>query len=85
MSRKSRRRPAPEELEAGLYVGFRQRGRRLPDNLWPATTLPTPGTDYYFDSVRSLGEHALRYMDENPIAAMRLSDPDPDPHSHRQL
>ena len=22
-----------------------------------------------------LGEHALRYMDENPIAAMRLSDP----------
>ena len=25
-----------------------------------------------------LGEHALRYMDENPIAAMRLSDPNAD-------
>ena len=36
---------------------------------------PTPGDDYYRIR-RILGEHALRYMDENPLAAMRLSDPD---------
>ena len=45
---------------------------------------PTPGTPYYFNR-RVLGEHALRYMDENPIAAMRLSDPCPDAHSYRRL
>ena len=40
---------------------------------WPGRR-PNQGPDYYkFRKI--LGEHALRYMDENPIAAMRLSDP----------
>ena len=42
---------------------------------------PTPGTPYYFNR-RILGEHALRYMDENPIAAMRLSDPNAQTRIH---
>ena len=37
------------------------------------TDLPTPGTDYY-KFRRILGDHALRYMDENPIAAIRFTD-----------
>ena len=34
----------------------------------------TPGDDYYRIR-RILGEHALRYLDENPTASFRLSDP----------
>ena len=40
----------------------------------PHGTPRRPAPAYYFNR-RILGEHALRYMDENPIAAMRLSDP----------
>ena len=41
----------------------------------PVTHDPvTPGTGVYRIR-RILGDHALRYMDENPLAAMRLSDP----------
>ena len=36
---------------------------------------PTTHAEEYYRIRRILGEHALRYMDENPIAAMRLSDP----------
>ena len=46
--------------------------------------VPTPGTGYYRYR-HILGDHALRYMDENPILAMRLSDPSTGAHSHCQL
>ena len=38
-------------------------------------TRPRPPAPTTINFRKILGEHALRYMDENPIAAIRLSDP----------
>ena len=40
----------------------------------PSPDGATPGTGVYRIR-RILGDHALRYLDENPLASMRLSDP----------
>ena len=67
------RQLTPEEGEFGVYVHYASSvgSCRLS---YGERDVPTPGTDYY--KIRKItGEHALRYMDENPIAAMRLSDP----------
>ena len=59
-----------EEGEAGLYVQY-----PTPNGACYLTPeAATPGTGYYRIR-RILGSHALRYLDENPLAAMRLSDP----------
>ena len=75
----------PEEGEFGAYVHFVDNSgdTNCRISYGPHDT-PTPGTPYYFNR-RILGEHALRYMDENPIAAMRLSDPERDTYPHGQL
>ena len=65
----------PEEGEAGAYVHFVDNPGDTNCRIsYGHRDSPTPGPDYY-KVRRILGEHALRYMDENPIAAMRLSDP----------
>lgn len=64
-----------EEGEAGRYVHFADPDKHDTCDFTDDTNPPTPGTDYYkFRKI--LGEHALRYLDENPISAIRLADPD---------
>ena len=75
----------PEEGETGAYVHFVDNpGDNACRISYGPHDTPTPGNPYYFNR-RVLGDHALRYMDENPIAAMRLSDPATDPHPHCRL
>ena len=46
------------------------------NSLYPPTQEePVNQAPAYYRIRRILGEHALRYLDENPIASMRLSDP----------
>ena len=61
-----------EEFAEGRYVGFANEGGAC--EVTGKDNAPTPGTDYY-KFRRILGDHALRYLNENPISAMRLSDP----------
>ena len=62
-----------EAGEEGRYVHFPAPGGSCP--IGGPDDAATPGTDFYRIR-RILGEHALRYLDENPLAAMRLSNPE---------
>ena len=69
----------PEEGRAlASYVHFVANYLETPVAAPPTAPIDTPqrkAPDYYFVRKIARRDHALRYMDENPIAAMRLSDP----------
>ena len=71
----------PEQGEAGVYIHYASSVGSCRYTYGPHDA-PTPGGAYYRNR-KILGDHALRYMDENPIAAMRLSDPSQAPPSTR--